>query len=513
MERICVGPPGAALLDNVCLNLYAGEIIGLCGLEDSGRHELLACLTGMYPDFTGDIRKDELKLSIEDMRHTMGAGICVIGEKSTLIGEFSALENLELLPRTLWGCRSRRVYREKCRRLMEQICPEVEPDTPMRDLTGYDRVTTEIVKATLGRADTLVLDGVLAAFPDYYLRRFERLFRRLSSDGVSIIISDTSLRIFRLFADRLFVLRNGMNAGKLGREEMDDETVLAMMTGIPPEVAPDRCAGKAKPDGTELDTDMSSDRKPSDFLEPEGRLLLEVRELRLGNVLKGLNLKLCEREILGILNFNKNSGRYFVDILEEREKPDSGEILYCGQDISGMRIARRQELGVYVIAGEGRSYPQMSIEDNIAIPAIRRFNRFGVECRMPELRYEIGEVMEEFWPECVGWQRPEQGGMAERMLMICRALAAGARLLVMRNIAQGLDVQMKRRIAQLIKKLHGRGITLMLIDFDVEFLAGLCDRICVISEGRCIMQAPADDQSIQELKRRYGRQMIQNMEC
>lgn len=497
MERICVGPPGAALLDNVYLNLYAGEIVGLCGLEDSGRHELLNCLMGRYADFTGDIRKDEMKLTPEDMRPTMGVGICEIGEKSTLIGAFSALENLELMPRSLWGCRSRRVYREKCRALMGQICPEVEPDTPIRELTGYDRVAIEIVKATLGHADMLVLDGVLAAFPDFYLRRFEGIFRRLSADGVSIIISDTSLRIFRLFADRLFVLRNGMNAGELAGDEMDDETVLAMMTGIPPEAAP----GVAGTDSPEVDMEQA-----------EGDTLLEVRDLRLGNVLKGLNLKLCEREILGILNFNKNSGRYLVDILEARERPDSGEILCCGQDISGMRIADRQELGVYVIAGEGRSYPQMSIEDNIAIPAIRRFNRFGVECRMPELRYEISEVMEEFWPEGFGWQRLEQGGMAERMMMICRALVAGARLLVMRNIAQGLDVQMKRQIVEVTKKLHRRGIALMLIDFDVEFLTGLCDRICVINEGRCVMQARADDQSIQELKRRYGRQMIRNEE-
>lgn len=478
-ERICLGAPGVELLDNVYINVFAGEVVGLCGMEDSGKQEFVECINGIRQDFTGVINLNENRFIPVSPVQTLLSGICVVSDQPVLIGAFSAMENLELLPRSLWDGNNRRLFRAKCRELLQILCPEVDPDVPVQDLEGYERVAIEIARAMLSHASLLILDNVLSGFPDYVLEWFAGIFEQLRSNGMGMLIVSSSIRVICRFADRIIVLRNGVNAGMVQREEASSDVLLAMMT----------CGAAIEQAGYTVRKGITPDSAEE---------LLSLDDVHMGKMLNGLSLHINKGEVLGVLNSNKNTGKYIVDILRDRVPIDSGTIRYCGQDIIRRTIEERQRLGIFVAAGRDTSFVDMSLQDNVAISALRGNNVWKMLHRVPELRFEVSETLETFWPERFQREIPISNSEEEVFLSICRAVVAGAKLLIMRNASRGIDVLMKHDIKEAVGKLRARGIAVMFIDFDVDFLLGMCSRIAVVSEGRFVTDFSMDNPESRE---------------
>lgn len=478
-ERICLGAPGVELLDNVYVNVFVGEIVGLCGMEDSGKHEFVECINGIRQDFTGAIYLVENRFIPVSPVQTLRSGICVVSDQPVLIGAFSAMENLELLPRSLWDNNNRRLFRAKCRELLQILCPEVDPDVPVQDLEGYERVAIEIARAMLTHASLLVLDNVLSGFPDYILDWFAGIFEKLRNNGMGMLIVSSSIRVICRFADRIFVLRNGVNAGMVQREAAGSDVLLAMMT----------C------DAAIQHTAHTARKR---ILSQTTEELLILDDVHLGKMLNGLSLHISKGEVLGVLNSNKNTGKYIVDILRDRVNIDSGAILFCGQDIIQRTIEERQQLGIFVAVGRNTSFRDMSLQDNIAISALRGDNVWRMLHKVPELRFEVSETLETFWPERFRREIPISNSEEEIFLSICRAVVAEAKLVIMRNASRGIDVLTKRDIMEAVGKLRARGIAVMFIDFDVDFLLGMCDRIAVVSEGKFVTEFHMDNPESRE---------------
>lgn len=485
VERLCVGNHGNEILDNFYLNVFAGEVVGLCGMEDSGRREFVDCLSGNRMDFTGTIILNELRFNPTSPTRSLRSGICVVGEQSVLIDTFSAIENLELIPRSLWSCKRRSVFRSKCRRLFQSLCPQIDPDIPVQELTSYERVTVEIARAVLSSASILVLDGVLADFPNHVLKWFLDIFGYLRRLKIAVLIVDTFMKAILQYVDRTFVLRGGINAGIVEKRFAKNDIILAMMTG-------------------DISIKTDEDRLKTRAPRYSNEDLLVLNDIHMGIMLNGLSLRVKKGEVVGILNSNMNTGRYLIDILKETQSIDSGSIQFNGKDIAHCSIRERQALGLYVSAIKNACFSDMSLRDNIMIPALCRHNIMKTIDQMPELKYEVSETIDAFWPERLCKNVPTLSSKEEIFLVICRAVVSNAKLLVMRNASHGMDMRMKEEVAAAVNRLRDKGIAALFVDYDVDFLVGLCDRIVVVSRGHVVKEFKVDSHESRESCRQFS---------
>lgn len=486
-ERITCVDEGFVLLCNAHFNVLDHEVVGLCGLDNSGKRTLVECVSGLRNDYAGRIWHGELLYRPENIGQARETGVYLIQERSSLIGAFTVNQNLQIVAGALRAKTRGRAYRECCARTLREICPQVDPSALVQDLAYADQVAVEIVKAVLGNADIIILDEVLSKFPQYALKDFDHVLTQLRHRDISVVLSESSVGVIRPFADRLYILRKGGNAALLGREAMGEEAMAALMTG-------------------EMFHDLHVLARPQNL--PIGHEpILEFQGVCLGSALRGLSFQVRQYEILGLLNNNKHSGALVEEVLRRTLQIDGGTILYRGRPIEGMSIAQKQRMGLFLIPENTPLFTNFSVASNVGISALSRFRRKGYLINEAELKYEISETIGDFFHEGSGdlglYDPVPRSRIAEKKLAICRALVAGAQLIICRNAAQNLDLHAVNALLQAILKLRQLRITLVLIDSDVDFLAKVCDRILVLSGGKAIAEFGDTPYSVQQLRQEY----------
>jgi len=229
--------------------------------------------------------------------------------------------------------------------------------------------------------------------------------------------------------------------------------------------------------------------------------LLEARELhkRFGHqvVLDGVSLSFDEGTLSGIIGPNGAGKTTCFNVLTGRYKPDRGQVILDGDDITGRSpeaIARR---------GIARSFQLMNLFDAlaaidnviVAMPALRRhaFRPFGAVRRDDELHARAAALLADVG--LAGREHALARDLAygdRRRLEIAVALAAEPRLLFLDEPTAGMGAEGARQLAALIERLRAR-VTIVIIEHDMRFLFSLVDRISVIQWGQVIAEGtPAE---------------------
>ena len=229
--------------------------------------------------------------------------------------------------------------------------------------------------------------------------------------------------------------------------------------------------------------------------------LLEARELhkRFGHqvVLDGVSLSFDEGTLSGIIGPNGAGKTTCFNVLTGRYKPDRGQVILDGDDITGRSpaaIARR---------GIARSFQLMNLFDAlaaidnviVAMPALRRhaFRPFGAVRRDDELHAQAAALLADVG--LAGREHALARDLAygdRRRLEIAVALAAEPRLLFLDEPTAGMGAEGARQLAALIERLRAR-VTIVIIEHDMRFLFSLVDRISVIQWGQVIAEGtPAE---------------------
>jgi len=229
--------------------------------------------------------------------------------------------------------------------------------------------------------------------------------------------------------------------------------------------------------------------------------LLEARELhkRFGHqvVLDGVSLSFDEGTLSGIIGPNGAGKTTCFNVLTGRYKPDRGQVILDGDDITGRSpaaIARR---------GIARSFQLMNLFDAlaaidnviVAMPALRRhaFRPFGAVRRDDELHARAAALLVDVG--LAGREHALARDLAygdRRRLEIAVALAAEPRLLFLDEPTAGMGAEGARQLAALIERLRAR-VTIVIIEHDMRFLFSLVDRISVIQWGQVIAEGtPAE---------------------
>jgi len=247
-------------------------------------------------------------------------------------------------------------------------------------------------------------------------------------------------------------------------------------------------------------------------LPEAGETLLEVKGAtkRFGGLVavNDMNLSVKVGEIVALIGPNGAGKSTVFNLISGVLLPSSGEIRFRGRPIAGQTSRQISRLGMSRTFQHVKLLPAMTVIDNVAIGAHRReypglFT--GVLTGAWRLdRREEARVLAE------AARQIERVGLADhmfepagslplgkqRILEIARALCADPCLLLLDEPAAGLRYLEKRALAELLRKLKAEGVSVLLVEHDMDFVMGLVDRITVMDFGQRIAEGlPEEVQS------------------
>ena len=200
----------------------------------------------------------------------------------------------------------------------------------------------------------------------------------------------------------------------------------------------------------------------------------------LGHILHGLSLAVAEGELVALLGRNGAGKTTTLRSVTGLTPPRSGEIRYKGRSIAGLAPHRISRMGIALVPETRGIFSYLSTRENLLI-AQRRGSRWQMDAvlgRFPALRGRL---------ESKG--RLLSGGEQE-MLAIARALMTGPELLLLDEPSQGLAPLVVSTVMDTIRELKKQGVSMLLVEQNVEMALQLAERVYVIAHGTVVFEGP-----------------------
>ena len=194
-------------------------------------------------------------------------------------------------------------------------------------------------------------------------------------------------------------------------------------------------------------------------------------------VLKGINLMIPEGQAVAILGANGAGKTTLARTISGAIAPTSGILRIAGEDVSGRPPHRIAELGIAHCMEGRRIFPTLSVQENLMIAA-RNAAASSMHERLDAV-YNLFPILAE---------RKNQGGASmsggqQQMLAIGRALMARPRLVIFDEISLGLAPVVMDKLYEALAVLKQAGMTLIIIEQDVDRALALADRAYVLEHG------------------------------
>lgn len=207
--------------------------------------------------------------------------------------------------------------------------------------------------------------------------------------------------------------------------------------------------------------------------------------------------------IVGLIGPNGAGKTTVFNLITGNYRPDTGEILFDGRNIVGMRTNRIVSLGIARTFQTIRLFQSMSVLENVlaGCHCRMRSGAIGAMLRLPWQKREEREALEIAVRELefVGL-RPHLDQAArnlsygnQRLLEIARALATRPRFLILDEPAGGMNDYETQLLVKLINQIRERGITVLLIEHDMSLVMRVCEKLVVLEYGMMIAQGTPEE--------------------
>jgi ABC-type sugar transport system ATPase subunit len=491
IEHVTKRFPGVVALGDVSFEVRAGELHAVVGENGAGKSTLMKILSGVIPDYDGQLILRGRPVHFGDTRDAEGAGVSIIHQELNLVEDLSAAANVFLgrEKRNRLGLLDHRAMDAAARRLLVELECHVHPDQRVRELRIGDQQLVEIAKALSIESDILIMDEPTSALTDAEVARLFRVIDRLRQRGVTILyISHKMDEVFRL-SDRITVLRDGRYVRTLNRTETNPREITHLMVG------------------REIESvHLGDGRRPGD-------VVLEVENLSLpwtGHArqwrLKDISFTLRRGEILGIVGL-MGAGR--TELLEclfgsSPERP-VGRVLLDGEEVKFTHPAEAMAAGVALVTEDRKRlgiFAHMSVAANITMCRLSAAVRAGLISGRREYRLAEGMVRR-LGVRTAGTDVPVTtlSGGNQQKAIIGRWLLTQPKVLLLDDPTRGVDVGAKAELYRLMDALCREGLGTLVTSSELPELLTLSDRILVLCEGRLtgeFSRAEATEQRIME---------------
>lgn len=251
-----------------------------------------------------------------------------------------------------------------------------------------------------------------------------------------------------------------------------------------------------------------ADRDPHRPVQENAVNLLDITGLtiRFGGLVAvdDFNLTLSPGELVGIIGPNGAGKTTVFNMISGVYRPTAGRVLFHGADVTGKKAHEITAIGVARTFQNIRLFNDLTVLENVMIAhhCRLRSNVLAAAFRLPTYRREEGEMLKQAHNLV---ERLQLGAFMnekaqslpygqQRRLEIARALAATPQLLLLDEPAAGMNPYETMDLMNTIRALRTEfGLTILLIEHDMKFVMGICERLKVLDYGKTIAEGTPEE--------------------
>ncbi|HHS9689511.1 TPA: sugar ABC transporter ATP-binding protein [Raoultella ornithinolytica] len=474
MNNINLAFSGFRALSNVAFTLRGGSVHALTGANGAGKSTLMAVLCGTHAHYEGEIVINNQPVSVRSPRDAKLLGIHLVQQEVdvALVPGLSIAENIMLdrLAEPGLGF-SWRAVREQAREALAQLDITLDVRRPIDSCTLAEKQQILLARALSHHCRFLILDEPTAPLDQHESERLFTVVRRLQQQGIGVVFISHRIHELKAICDTLTVLRDGKLIESSPMHDLSGEQIVEKMLGH------------------EL-SDIFPPKRP-----PHGEeVLLQVDGLHDEGLLQDISLRLRKGEILGIAGLAGAGKTELCKALfgASKSRLTRGEL--NSQPWRPRDPADSVLRGLALVPEERRKegiFIEEPIGMNLAVSADNSFSRWSLFGHRQAWRW-AEEVIARIWIRTTG---PAQtlrrlSGGNQQKVAIGKWLRGNANVLIFDEPTKGVDVKAKTDLFTLIDGLARDGKGIIYASGEFSELVGLCDRICVLWDGRIVAEIP-----------------------
>jgi ribose transport system ATP-binding protein len=484
--------PGTQALRGVSFEIPRGTVHGLLGTNGSGKSTLIQVLAGLVDaDAGGTIEICGERMDATDMTpdRAWSQGLRFVHQHSSAFAALSVAENLALGHGFVCGFGRRIRWREQRRRaaeLIERFHIGARPDTLVQDLSPSRQAMVQIARAVQDvdgqKGGLLVLDEPTASLPAPEVELLLGLLRQCAAAGQTILFVSHRLHEVLDVADAVTVLRDGALVETIEREELSHDRLVSAIVG------------------------RSLNRLfPEPVARKSGDVVLEVDELNAGP-LRDVSLCVRRGEVVGLAGLEGSGRSTLLDAIFGVATVDSGRIAVDGAQLALGDPRASMAAGIALVPSDRATdavFPDLSVGENLAMADVRTYWR---HMRLQHRRERADGVAlrERYGIRAASIDAPIStlSGGNQQKVILARWLKRKPRVLLLDEPTQGIDIGSRADIYRIVKDAVADGAGAVVVSSDEGELAGLCDRVLVMANGRITAELECEDldaKAIEEL--------------
>ncbi len=201
--------------------------------------------------------------------------------------------------------------------------------------------------------------------------------------------------------------------------------------------------------------------------------------------LHGVNIEFRENEILGIIGPNGAGKTTFINVIAGIYLPTEGKIFWGGRDISEAPAHERCRMGIGRTFQLVRPLPGLSLIENVMVGSL-----FGKGLGLKAARAKAEECCRFLGLSDFSRDITRMTALEVKKMEIAHALATDPKLLFLDEVMAGLNGEETMEMIDLVRKIHGLGITIGIVEHVMRVIRELTDRVVVLDWGEVIAQGP-----------------------
>jgi len=214
--------------------------------------------------------------------------------------------------------------------------------------------------------------------------------------------------------------------------------------------------------------------------------VLQVKDLSSGygkvTILRDINFQIEENEVVAIIGSNGAGKTTLLKTISKLISPFTGEIIFEGQNITKFPPHLISQAGITHVPEGGKLFPNMTVYENLLMGTYR--NRKKIKSNTLEEIYEIFPILKKRENQLA---KTLSGG-EKKMLSIGRSLASQPRFLMLDEPSQGLAPKLVDDIYQKLSILKKKGLTMLLIEQNINYALQFAERAYVLENGKIVME-------------------------